>query len=223
MNREKRNNKNNKGITLVELLIAIAIGSIVISAVIILLKQGINSYSKQTITAQLQNDADITLNQMTDAIMEAKYIDIYNVMSVSGNTPNFVTEKAEGVNAGNAYSYQNQVLYVGTTPAISNAANCDILCKNVESFKIHILTSSVKIEKITGSSGGLPTEKYKITGVNNPVQIKVSLKLYYKGVTREVSRVTALRNDIDLLKLKIQGSQMDEFDNKAALDEYFTD
>ena len=109
---------NNKGITLVELLIAMAIGAIVISAVIILLNQGINAYSRQTITAQLQNDANITLNQMTDAIMEATCIDIYNRDSGTGNTPNFITKRGDD---GNAYSYDsaNKTLYVGPTAILT--------------------------------------------------------------------------------------------------------
>lgn len=216
---------NNKGITLVELLIAIAIGSIVISAVIILLRQGINSYTKQTISAQLQNDANITLNQMTDAIMEAKCIDIANNTSGTGNTPDFITRPV-GSDSANAYSYDStgQVLYVGMTPALNNYQKLGILCKNVTSFKVQILKSSVKIEtQIVDNGGGSTTESRKITDVYNPVQIKVSLKLEYHGVSRDVSRVTAIRNELDLSKFTLQGSPFSDFIEKSHIDPYFTD
>lgn len=216
---------NNKGITLVELLIALAIGSIVISAVIILLRQGINSYSKQTISAQLQNDADITLNQMTDAIMEAQCIDIANNITETGNTPDFITKMAVGSDCGNAYSYDStgKVLYVGKTPVYSNYKNLGILCKNVTSFKVQIVKSSVNIETVTVNVGGVATQQYTVTSVNNPIQVKVSLKLEYNGVSREVSRVAAIRNDLELSKLTKQGLPIKNFEKKDALDAYFTD
>jgi len=215
---------NNKGITLVELLIAMAIGAIVISAVIILLNQGINAYSRQTITAQLQNDANITLNQMTDAIMEATCIDIFNETSGTGNTPNFITKRGA---EGNAYSYDmtNKNLYVGETISTIDYSKSGMLCKNVESFKVQILNSSVKTESITVTNAGVTSPDYKIIGINNPIQIKVTLKLQYNGITREVSRVTALRNEIKDLdtNFAIQNMRISSFPAKSQLDVYFTD
>ena len=225
--------KNNKGITLVELLVALAVGSIVISAVIILLRQGIAGYTRQTITTQLQDDANITLNQMSDTIMQAKCIDIYNEESGEKNTPKFITNRGENGNAasGNAYSFdiRNHILYVGTPQTNNDYTKLSILCKNVWYFKVQILNTSVKIE-----GNGVETDgrnKYKITVINNPVQIKVTLILKYEYgdsyITREVSRVTALRNKIKIndpnLPLAIQGTSITDFSIKSALDAYFTD
>jgi len=224
---------NNKGITLVEMLVALAVGSIVISAVVILLQQGISGYSRQTITTQLQDDANITLNQMSDTIMQAKCVDIYNEESGEKNTPKFITNRGENGNAatGNAYSYDinNHILYVGAPQTNDDYTKLSILCKNVWYFKVQILNSSVKIE-----GNGVETDgrnKYKITAVNNPIQIKVTLVLKYKYgdgfITREVSRVSALRNNIKLtdpnLPLAIQGKSVADFSISSALDAYFTD
>lgn len=222
----KKHKKNDKGITLVELLIALAIGSIVISAVIILLRQGINSYSKQTISAQLQNDADITLNQMTDAIMEANCINIYNNRSGTGDTPDFITKIDETDKIVNAYSYDTvgKVLYVGNQlGSDNNYKKLGVLCKNVASFKVQILKSSVKVEKRMEDIDGAPTQTCKMTQVNNPVQIKVSIKLQYNNMTREVSRVTSIRNELDVSKFTLQNHSMDAFSDIGALDNYFTD
>ena len=220
---------NNKGITLVELLIAMVIGAIVISAVIILLNNGINSYSKQTITSQLQNDANITLNQMTDAIMEATCIDIYNVTSGTGDTPNFITKRADAHNAGNAYSYDsaNKTLYVGPTAILTGGdySQSGMLCKNVDSFKVQVLNSSVKTEETNDTNEvGAIFITQKIIGINNPIQIKVTLILKYNGITREVSRVTSLRNEIKVVAdFAIQNKTMTDFPLKWHLAAYFTD
>ncbi|SEV94489.1 PilW family protein [[Clostridium] fimetarium] len=219
---------NNKGITLVELLIAMAIGTIVISAVIILLNNGINSYSRQTITSQLQNDANITLNQMTDAIMEAKCIDIYNRISATGDTPNFITKRDDGKGNGNAYSYDktNKILCVGPTPILTgNYTQSGMLCKNVESFKVQILNSSLKTEEITETNeAGVVSTNQKIIGINNPIQIKVTLKLNYNGIEREVSRVTSLRNEIkNVADFAVQNFTMTDFPLKSHIAGYFTD
>ena len=225
--------RNNKGITLVELLVSLAVGSIVISAVIILLQQGISGYTRQTITTQLQDDANITLNQISDTIMQAKCIDIYNEESGEKNTPKFITNRGENGNAasGNAYSFDigNHILYVGAPQTNDDYTKLSALCKNVWYFKVQILNTSVKIE-----GNGVETDgrnKYKITVINNPVQIKVTLILKYEYgdsyITREVSRVTALRNKIKMndpnLPLAIQGTSVTDFSIKSALDAYFTD
>ena len=229
--------QNNKGITLVEMLVALAVGSIVISAVVILLQQGISGYSRQTITTQLQDDANITLNQMSDTIMQAKCVDIYNEESGEKNTPKFITNRGENGNAatGNAYSYDinNHILYVGAPQTNNDYTKLSILCKNVWYFKVQILNSSVKIEGngVVTDPSGINKYKYKITEINNPIQIKVTLVLKYKYgdsfITREVSRVSALRNDLKItnpgLPLAIQGTSVADFSISSALDAYFTD
>ena len=47
--------KDNKGFSLVELLIAIAISSIVLMALVMLITQAVRSYTKQTALAQIQS------------------------------------------------------------------------------------------------------------------------------------------------------------------------
>lgn len=210
--------RNHKGMTLVELLISIAVGSIVISATIILLKQGLTGYSKQTISAQLQDDGNITLNQISDAIMQATCIDIYNEDSGDRNTPSFITNRSTD---GNAYTFDSSshILYVGTQAGI-NYSELGILCKNVEHFKVQIVNVSVKTEDKMNPLGSLES---RITGVNNRVQIKVSITLKYGNEMREVSRVTSVRNEIPLLSITIQSSPVSDFQLKSHLNDYFTD
>ena len=57
--------KNNKGFSLVELMIALAISGIVMTALVLLVVQSVNGYGKQTALAQIQSDVDVSLNQIS--------------------------------------------------------------------------------------------------------------------------------------------------------------
>jgi len=147
--------------------------------------------------------------------------------SGTGNTPNFITKRSYVGFDGNAYSYDNtdKILYVGTIPvSTGNYSQSGILCKNVESFKVQILNSSLKTEKIndTDEAGHVFTNE-KIIGINNPIQIKVTLVLEYNGITREVSRVTSLRNEIKKDDFALENFKMIDFPLKSHIAAYFTD
>ena len=100
-----------------------------------------------------------------------------------------------------------------------------MLCKNVDSFKVQVLNSSVKTEETNDTNEvGAIFITQKIIGINNPIQIKVTLILKYNGITREVSRVTSLRNEIkDVADFAIQNKTMTDFPLKWHLAAYFTD
>ena len=68
---------NNKGFSLVEMLIALTIGGIVLSALVVLIQSSVHNFTNQTAQAQLQSDADIALNQVENDIMEADMLIMY--------------------------------------------------------------------------------------------------------------------------------------------------
>lgn len=63
--------KDNRGMSLVELLVAFAISAIVLSALSYFLFTAIRMYNKNTISVDLQNEAQTALNQLVDNVMEA--------------------------------------------------------------------------------------------------------------------------------------------------------
>lgn len=63
--------RNNKGMTLVELLVAFAISSIVLTALSYFIFTAIRMYNKNTVSVDLQNEAQTALNQIVDNVMEA--------------------------------------------------------------------------------------------------------------------------------------------------------
>lgn len=62
---------NNKGITLVELMITIAISSLVFGVISMFILNSIKSYTRSNEEVVLQMEGQTILNQLTDLIMEA--------------------------------------------------------------------------------------------------------------------------------------------------------
>jgi type II secretory pathway component PulJ len=74
--------KDNSGISLVELIITIAIAAIVLSMIAIMINSAANSFRNTNEDVDLQMEAQITMNQLSTCIMEAKSVSV----SASGVT-----------------------------------------------------------------------------------------------------------------------------------------
>ncbi len=73
--------KDNRGLSLVELLVAFAVGSIVIAALGYLLISGLRMYGRNAAHTEVQNEAQTTMNLIVDSIMESQGICIVNPAS----------------------------------------------------------------------------------------------------------------------------------------------
>lgn len=74
MLKKKRMKNNNKAFSLVELIVAVAVGSIVMLIIFAFIASGTNFFKRQMDTVNLQNELQETSNKITDAIMEASDI-----------------------------------------------------------------------------------------------------------------------------------------------------
>ena len=63
---------NNKGMTLIELLVAFSISAIILSSLAYFIFTAIGMYNKNGIVVDLQNEAQLTMNQIVDCVMEAE-------------------------------------------------------------------------------------------------------------------------------------------------------
>lgn len=66
--------KDNRGLTLVELIVAIAITAIVAGSIAFLLRTSLHLYGNETADAALQQELQITLNQIMDYAMESQEV-----------------------------------------------------------------------------------------------------------------------------------------------------
>ncbi len=191
--------KKNRGVSLVEILVAIAVSAIVMSAIGVLLTQGMHGYVRQTTQAELQNEANIAMNQITDSLMEANGINI----SIDENSVTFKHLYAETLSSSTELQkYQfdktNRVLNLVEDGGGASQKTTSICCKYVDSFQVSYLKSSFKMGNVTidPTKGAVSyfVEAYE------PLQVKVTLKLSAAGYEREISRIVNIRKRPDQLE-----------------------
>lgn len=197
--------RNNKGFSLVELLIAIAVSSIVLSALVTLIVQAVRSYSKQTALAQVQSDADISLNQISKNILEANEIQLVKTTNDGKSDIEFYfkieqeetsgaargtgggTPGTAGKKLGYWYDSANKILYyTDNDDSDPTKVNKSVVCDNVEAFNVQI-----KADNFTFDGDD------KILSIPKRPQIVVTIKLKRMNEEREVQRTYVTRNVID--------------------------
>ena len=180
---------NNKGVSLVELLVAVAVGAIVLSALTMLVTQGTKSYKTQVATAQLQNDANITLNQLEEAVMEATQVTVEIETNADGteiaDSNTVYLKLSESVVY--IYDTSNKTLYL----AKDKTSDKSVVCENVAGFNVKLAKSSFK----TKDDG---TGNMVVSDLSNPVRIQIDLVVAKDGQSRDASRYVSLRNTLSL-------------------------
>ena len=200
---------NQKGFSLIELLVSLAVGSIVIAAVLALVTQATKGYRIQTETAQLQNDANIAMTQIEKNVMEGNVMYVGVDTGSSGNTEYMVSMDQAGGAADIVYYYDNDKLYIQQDV---DGANRSVVCENVKSFRVRISTDAVNVDGSTMKS------------VNRPIQVEVYMKLEKNGITRENTKKINMRNNIQIEQVQVgSGKSFDTISGKdmSVLMSYF--
>lgn len=175
---------NNKGFSLVELLIAIAVSSIVLSALVMLITQSVKSYSKQTALAQIQSDADVTLNQISKNILEADIVALRR--DGSGNLEFYTKKDTSGAFYGYYYDKDKKMLYYTDNKDTSfSSKKMSVVCENVESFNVRIDAVNFQLKSDT-----------TIEVLPKSPQLVVDIELKRMNQTRNVERTYVTRNEV---------------------------
>lgn len=190
--------EDNKGFSLVELLIAIAISGIVLTALVLLITQSVKSYGRQTALAQIQSDADISLNQIQKNVMEANEIKVKKSVKPSGSFDvELYTTRAteEQIDAsGNkktvtlsewGYYYDSEKKELYYSDDTLNPDQMSLVCDNVSHFDVII------------NEDGIKWDNAKITSIVKKPQIIVSITISRMGRERTVVRQYSTRNTIN--------------------------
>lgn len=146
--------KNNKGFSLVELLITIAILSIVLTTVTSVMLTGSKQFTKGNADANMQNQAQLVVNQIEDMIIDTNggvdYVDntterelvLYNAVTVSGTTSYFKEViKWEGTDKKLSYSKWNVVYDTTSNSYVEDGAAIyadQLLAEDISDFKIDL-------------------------------------------------------------------------------------
>lgn len=190
--------EDNKGFSLVELLIAIAISGIVLTALVLLITQSVKSYGRQTALAQIQSDADISLNQIQKNVMEANEIKVKKSVKPSGSfdvelyTTRTTEEQIDA--SGNkktvtlsewGYYYDSEKKELYYSDDTLNPDQMSLVCDNVSHFDVII------------NEDGIKWDNAKITSIVKKPQIIVSITISRMGRERTVGRQYSTRNTIN--------------------------
>lgn len=194
---------NNKGLSLVEVLVALAITGIVATIIMSLISSGTGFYRRQSNSIDLQNELQETSNKISDALMEATQIEVTDSDGMLViKTGNFSEENAKVqpkcIVWVKPYNEKNGAIYVMDTevPAsFDEAAEGYCMSECVEDFSIEIDESCLK----TDESGHVQTDASGNEIYRQPVMFNVSIKVSDNGEEKHDSKTITLRNRIDKL------------------------
>ena len=183
--------KNNKGFSLVELMIALAISGIVMTALVLLVVQSVNGYGKQTALAQIQSDVDVSLNQISKNVLEADLIKL--IKTDDGNIRCYLKKSDDANMWGYYYNKAEKIVYYTNSDESEHVVMSE-LCDNgllAEDACWTVVRDTSMISDYVFEKDGDTIKSLP----KNP-QVVVTLELKRLNHTRSVTRKFTSRNSI---------------------------
>lgn len=195
---KKGKKHNNKGFTLTEVLVALAVSSVVITIVIAFISQGSRFYKTQSNTINLQNELQETSNVITDTLQEATYL---SIISDSKNlevyTGSYDIKEGKKLFTSDKGS-SRYILRDGTGIYVFDKADLNYVTeKDKPGYRY-----SDNIEAITISvSDKCKTTVGESEVITQPVMLDVYIKVTHNDTSRFENKTITLRNKIGSLKV----------------------
>lgn len=195
---KKGKKHNNKGFTLIEVLVALAVSSVVITIVIAFISQGSRFYKTQSNTINLQNELQETSNVITDTLQEATYL---SIISDSKNlevyTGSYDIKEGKKLFTSDKGS-SRYILRDGTGIYVFDKADLNYVTeKDKPGYRY-----SDNIEAITISvSDKCKTTVGESEVITQPVMLDVYIKVTHNDTSRFENKTITLRNKIGSLKV----------------------
>jgi len=153
--------KNNKGMSLVEMLASVTILSIVMGGAFWMLSVMTKSFTQSQREVELQNSVQSTYNIVSDLIQEANIDGTGDSVEFSGNNAVIHVDNVSPTGAKVEKYYvltlENNCLYLGENQAASDIAGepANLLAKNVDSYNIDTSTlgNGYVVLTVTAKSG----------------------------------------------------------------------
>ena len=201
MKENKKKKLNNKGFSLVELLVAMAVGGIVLVVIGSFVTSGTRFFNKQSNSIDLQNELQVSSNRITDSLMEATSLVIKQDYAADKKIITIITGDFdnEDLKVKPKYIVWNEAdgsLYV---------ADQELDISNIDDFtegyrlSEYVTEMTVKIsdncfEKLDNDDG-----TSQIVCVQ-PITVEVSLTVSNKKDSKSDTKTTTLRNRLEFLE-----------------------
>ena len=195
---KKGKKHNNKGFTLTEVLVALAVSSVVITIVIAFISQGSRFYKTQSNTINLQNELQETSNVITDTLQEATFLSIIsdskNLKVYTGSYDIKEGKKLFTSDKGSS----RYILRDGTGIYVFDKADLNYVTeKDKPGYRY-----SDNIEAITISvSDKCKTKVGESEVITQPVMLDVYIKVTHNDTSRFENKTITLRNKIGSLEV----------------------
>lgn len=181
----------NKGFSLIELIVALAVGSIVLLMVGTMLVRGTSMFRTENDEVNMRNDYQIIRNQIDQVLMEAKMLIVEKqgncliiyTGQINPDTREFATT-SKTTERIITYNSDNKMLYISGTYA-DHVSEGNVISTIVEDFDISLDESSKKTVSASGAE-----EVYYV----NPLKINISLSIANKKSTVDYDYTLSLRN-----------------------------
>ena len=173
--------KDNKGFSLVELLVAITISAIVAGGIGYLLTTSLRMYNKDTVDVTLQQELQITLNQIVDYAMESETI----VADFDDTYPNYLAlgtfESVSGTGVLDKTKLNAQIIWQDGNKLYIKKATIADFCLSADPENAHyreIDKSKIEsfiLSKDASSDANLLAQyvtAFKVTGIGGIVEVK---------------------------------------------------
>ncbi len=198
MKLKKGKKHNDKGFTLTEVLVALAVSSVVITIVIAFISQGSRFYKTQSNTINLQNELQEASNVITDALQEATFL------SITSNSKNLEVytgsyEIKDGKKLFTSVKGSSRyILRDGTGIYVFDKADTGYITEEDKPGYRY----SNNIEEITVNiSDKCKTEVADSEVITQPVMLDVYIKVTHNDTSRFENKTITLRNKIQSLEV----------------------
>lgn len=208
----KKSGLGNRGVSLVELLVAIAAGAVVMLIIASFIASGTNYFKKQMNTVNLQNELTEASNKVTDALMEASLITVYeSAGTLYIVTGDFDSDSSKSKAREIVWDSSTGHLYVFDfwVEQLSGDADSDLeegycVSEYVSDLSIGLNEACLTTVTVTDENGNEQT--VYDGGVTNPIVFDVSITVSNNKDTKSDSKTTSVRNVISAFSYSYQGT-----------------
>lgn len=206
----KKRERNDKGLTLIELLVALAIVSVVVSLAFGLIIHTVRIYTRGNNESVVQNDAQLTMAQLESLVLNANMGIGLDPDSASPDNKNLYlyyrdyeqtsyNVKADGTDEENTEKIQYQALHIYLDPQ-KGLSYCTRTCK----YKADNSSGTVvnKMEMSDDKKNPQVLSKYvkdfsvDLSQLEDKSEMKVTLKFDHRGQNYESTNSIMLRNKV---------------------------
>ena len=191
--------QQNKGLSLVEVLVTLAVSSIVFSVIIVFVSSGTRFFNKQGTSIDLQNELQEVSNVISDTLMEATALYVTEeegallIHTGEYQRVNGVYEFVNNKNTARLIYWDGESLYIFEDPTGTGYPEDEL-----EGFCYSHCVSDIKVS--IDSSCQIKVAGNK-TAYSQPLMVKVEITVSANNASRSDSKISSVRNKITNMEI----------------------